>query len=101
MRKIITTLLACIISTAIVTGCTPLDEYSGTVEVTEMEHIKFRPKMGKMPMRTAKWQLTVCSTEPQIDNEDKCSVERISEKQFEHISIGQTIDMLNGKLQLD
>ena len=101
MRKIVGTALTCIIATVLVTACSPLEEYNGTVEVTEMEHIKFRPRMGKLPMRTAKWELTVCSTDTQSEVAGKCSVKRISKEQFDRISIGQTLEMSNGNLELD
>ncbi len=96
MKKFLALTASVIVMTASMTACTPAPTYSGSVSITDLDHVKFRPKIGKMPMQTEKWKVTVCPTDsvPEV----ACWTERVKEETFTNLQIGDRLTAENGNI---
>lgn len=96
MKKFLTILAMSSIALTTMTACAPSEPYTGEVIVKELDHVRFRPKMGNMPMQSEKFKVKVCPTPTETDT--KCFTKRVSKEKFREITVGQILNVENNEI---
>lgn len=96
MKKFLTITSLSLIALTTLTACNEDNtvKFSGDVVVTELEHTAFRPKIGKMPMQTAKYKVKTCV----VAAPEQCSTNNVGSYEFQSLTVGQVLKMENNAL---